>query len=36
VVVSVDEADVGQVKEGQKVTFTVDAYPGKTFDGTIT
>ena len=25
---SVDEADVGAVKEGQRVTFTVDAYPG--------
>lgn len=35
VVVSVDEADVGQVREGQKVTFTVDAYPGKTFHGEI-
>lgn len=34
--VSVDEADIGQVKQGQKVTFTVDAYPKKTFSGVIT
>ncbi|MCH9814414.1 MAG: efflux RND transporter periplasmic adaptor subunit [Epsilonproteobacteria bacterium] len=35
VVVSVDEADVGQVRENQEVTFDVDAYPDKTFEGTI-
>lgn len=35
VVVSVDEADVGNVKNGQKVLFTVDAYPSKTFAGII-
>ncbi|MBU1667371.1 efflux RND transporter periplasmic adaptor subunit [bacterium] len=35
VVVSVDEADVGQVKNGQKVNFTVDAYPNKRFEGVI-
>ena len=35
VVVSVDEADVGEVKKGQKVSFTVDAYPSKTFEGVI-
>ena len=29
--VDVDEADVGQVKEGQEATFTVDAYPDRTF-----
>lgn len=29
--VRVDEADVGQVREGQRATFTVDAYPGRTF-----
>jgi HlyD family secretion protein len=34
--VNIDEADVGQVKEGQPVTFTVDAYPGRQFPGTIT
>lgn len=28
---SVDEADIGQVKEGQPVRFTVDSYPGETF-----
>ncbi|KAA6299804.1 MAG: hypothetical protein EZS26_004060, partial [Candidatus Ordinivivax streblomastigis] len=31
----VDEADLGQVKLGQLVTFTVDAYPGETFEGTV-
>jgi len=35
VVANVDEADIGQVKEGQKVTFTVDAYPNDNFTGTI-
>lgn len=29
--VSIDEADVGQVKAGQAATFTVDAYPGRRF-----
>jgi HlyD family secretion protein len=32
---SVDEADIGKVKENQKVTFTVDAYPDESFTGTI-
>ncbi|WBU89065.1 efflux RND transporter periplasmic adaptor subunit [Cellulophaga omnivescoria] len=32
----VDEADIGQVKEGQRVTFTVDAYLGETFSGEVT
>ncbi|MEZ7504821.1 efflux RND transporter periplasmic adaptor subunit [Flavobacterium sp. Arc2] len=32
----VDEADIGQVKEGQRVEFTVDAYIGKVFDGVVT
>ena len=36
VVGSVDEADIGQVKIGQHVTFTVDAYPDDVFDGTVT
>lgn len=36
VIVSVDEADIGEVKEQQKVTFTVDAYPNHTFNGVIT
>jgi HlyD family secretion protein len=31
----IDEADVGQVKEGQRVTFTVDAYPDKIFSGRV-
>ncbi len=35
VVADVDEADIGQVKEGQRVTFTVDAYPNDIFDGTV-
>jgi HlyD family secretion protein len=34
--VDVDEADVGQVKEGQEAMFTVDAYPEKTFPARIT
>jgi HlyD family secretion protein len=34
--VKVDEADVGQVRVGQPTTFTVDAYPGKTFEAVIT
>ncbi len=32
---AVDEADIGQIKEGQKATFTVDAYPFRTFGGTV-
>jgi HlyD family secretion protein len=35
VVANVDEADIGQVEEGQKVTFTVDAYPDDNFEGTV-
>jgi HlyD family secretion protein len=34
--VSIDEADVGAVRQGQKATFTVDAFPGRTFPATIT
>lgn len=33
--VQVDESDVGRVVNGQKVSFTVDAYPGKTFSGVV-
>jgi HlyD family secretion protein len=33
--VDVDEADVGQVREGQSATFTVDAYPGRRFPARI-
>ena len=32
---TVDETDIGNVKEGAKVDFTVDAHPGKTFTGTV-
>lgn len=32
----VDETDIGKVKVGQKATFTVDAYTGKTFTATVT
>jgi HlyD family secretion protein len=34
--VRVDEADVGQVHEGQRASFTVDAWPGRTFPATVT
>lgn len=36
VIADVDEADIGSVREGQRVTFTVDAYPNETFNGTVT
>ncbi|HEX5328809.1 efflux RND transporter periplasmic adaptor subunit [Sulfuricurvum sp.] len=36
VIVSVDEADIGEVKEDQNVTFSVDAYPNQEFRGVIT
>jgi HlyD family secretion protein len=32
---AVDEADIGNVKKGQHVSFTVDAYPDETFSGTV-
>ena len=35
VVANVDEADIGDVKEGERVSFTVDAYPDDTFKGTV-
>lgn len=35
VIANVDEADIGGVKEGDRVTFTVDAYPDDTFEGTV-
>ncbi len=35
VIADVDEADIGQVKEGQSVTFTVDAYPDDVFKGDV-
>lgn len=36
VVADVDEADIGNVREGQRVTFTVDAYPEDEFEGYVT
>lgn len=36
VIANVDEADIGQVLEGQRVTFTVDAFPDDTFEGDVT
>ena len=36
VIANVDEADIGEVKDGQRVTFSVDAYPHDTFEGTVT
>ena len=33
--VNLDEADVGQVEEGQRATFTVDAYPGRRFPARV-
>jgi HlyD family secretion protein len=35
ILASVDESDIGQIKEGQPVTFTVQSYPGQTFSGTV-
>ena len=35
VVADVDEADIGQVADGQRVQVTVDAYPDDTFEGTV-
>ncbi len=35
VIADVDEADIGEVKEGQRVTFTVDAFPDDTFEGQV-
>lgn len=36
VIANVDEADIGNVRDGQRVTFTVDAYPNDTFEGRVT
>lgn len=35
VIANVDEADIGGVKEGDRVNFTVDAYPDDVFQGTV-
>jgi HlyD family secretion protein len=32
---SIDEADVGRIRVGQRATFTVDAFPGRTFSGEV-
>ena len=36
VIADIDEADIGGVKEGQRVSFTVDAFPEDSFDGAVT
>ena len=36
VIADIDEADIGGVKEGQRVTFTVDAFPDDVFEGEVT
>lgn len=36
VLASIDEADVGQIRQGIKANFTVDAFPGELFTGDIT
>ncbi len=36
VIADIDEADIGGVKEGQRVTFTVDAFPEDAFQGNVT
>ena len=33
---SIDEADIGQVRVGQQATFTVDSFPGRQFQGSVT
>ena len=35
VVANIDEADIGNVRDGQRVTFTVDAFPDDTFEGRV-
>lgn len=36
VIADIDEADIGGVKEGQRVSFTVDAFPEDSFEGAVT
>ena len=36
VIANIDEADIGGVKQGQRVTFTVDAFPDDSFEGHVT
>jgi HlyD family secretion protein len=33
--VAIDESDIGRIRPGQRVTFTVDAYPTRTFEGVV-
>lgn len=33
---SIDESDVGRIRTGMRASFTVDAFPGQTFEGTVT
>ena len=33
--VAIDESDISKIRSGQRVTFTVDAYPTRTFEGTV-
>lgn len=33
--ISIDEADIGRVREGQRATFTVDAYPDRAFESRV-
>jgi len=35
ILATVDESDIGQIRDGQPVTFTVQAYPGETFTGSV-
>jgi HlyD family secretion protein len=32
---NIDETDVGRIKAGQRATFTVNAFPGRSFEGTV-
>ncbi len=33
--VAIDESDIGRIRPDQRVTFTVDAFPGRTFEGSV-
>ena len=35
VIANIDESDVGRIRPGQRVTFTVDAYPAEEFEGSV-
>ena len=32
---NIDETDIGRIRAGQRVTFTVNAFPGRTFEGVV-